>query len=591
MNRSRNTSICGRLFSFKSLNLKYLAILILAMVCLPFLAYGQNATILGTVTDPSGAVVPNVTISITHVETGRVISLASNDAGQFVVPDIPIGHYNVKASVTGFKVTERLGVLLNQGDRIRVDFQLALGTTAQSVSVEANPIAVQTDTGQVDSLVNGTQIAELASNGRTIYSYVSLTPGASQLNPDSQLPVPTGGAAGNISFNGNRNAHNLYLLDGGENSDRGGAGTSSILPSLDAIAETQTMTSNYSADYGLSSGGTISSVVKSGSKTLHASAWEFFRNDALDARNYFNPPPNSIGELRYNIYGFNIGGPVSFGKVYNPNKSKTFFFYNMEWRKFVYGNGVINRVVPPTGAYGGDFTGNVPADSKLADKTTVVPNSGLHVPCQNQLSTTQIAAFTAAGITNYSQPGADGDCAVHPKETLAQQPTFVPFPGDSLGTVTGGIAALVNTNAHALLTAGGAYGGIFPAPTSGNSFVKPVAVPTNVREEIVRIDHNFSDKFTIYGHFVAEQISNNQATTMWSGDNVPTIGNTFGNPSYAGVIHTAYTISPSLVNEAAFNYNGNRIDILPLGLFKHPRSPPTGYFVNAVNVRQPNSVN
>ena len=146
--------------------------------------------------------------------------------------------------------------------------------------------------------------------------------------PDTQNPVPVGGN-GNLSFNGNRPGHNLYLLDGGENSDRGGAGSSSVMPSIDAIAETKVMTSNYSADYGLSSGGTVSSAIKAGTQTLHASVWEFFRNDALDARYFFNKAPDPVSKLRYNIYGFNIGGPVTLGKLYNPDKKKTFFFYNM----------------------------------------------------------------------------------------------------------------------------------------------------------------------------------------------------------------------------------------------------------------------
>ncbi len=537
MKRSRNTSICGRIFSFKSLNLKYLAILVLAMVCLPFLAYGQNATIVGTVTDPSGAVIPNVTITITHAETGRVITSSSNDAGQFVVVDLPIGHFTVKASVTGFKVSERTGIVLSVGDRERIDFQLALGTTAQSVSVEANPVAVQTDTGQVDSLVSGTQISELASNGRTLYSYIALTPGASNLNSDTLLPVPTGGASSNVSFNGNRPGHNLYLLDGGENSDRGGAGNSSVLPSTDAIAEMQTLTSNYSAEYGLSSGGTVSSVVKSGSKDLHASAWEFFRNDALQARNPFNPAPQAIGELRYNIYGFNVGGPVTFGKLYNPDKKKTFFFYNMEWRKFISGGSPIDQKVPLASEYSGNFAG---------DKTIYVPSTTLVAP--SVLFANCPGAVAPSGIVQGSA-----------------------FPGNAIPS------CMISPNASALLTAGGAYGGIFPAPTGGLTssygvFNKAVSVPTNLREEIVRIDHNFSDKFTIYGHFVAESVAVVQARTMWSGDNVPTVGTNFGNPSYAGVIHAAYTISPSLVNEIAFNYNGNRIAMTPSGLATAPSS-------------------
>ena len=139
--------------------------------------------------------------------------------------------------------------------------------------------------------------------------------------PSFQPPTSVG-ANSNVSFNGNRQGHNLYLLDGGENDDRGGGGSSIIMPSIDAIAETQTLTSNYSAEYGLSSGGTISSVLKSGTKTFHFSLWEFFRNDALDARNYFNFAPSPVAELRYNLFGFNVGGPVTFGKLYNPNQNQ-----------------------------------------------------------------------------------------------------------------------------------------------------------------------------------------------------------------------------------------------------------------------------
>jgi hypothetical protein len=519
------------------------------MASLPFLAQAQNATIVGTVTDPSGAVVPNVTITITDVDTTRAVVFTSNDAGQYVVPDLPIGHYNVKASVTGFKTAERLGIVLNAGDRIRVDFQLVLGTTAQSVSVEANPVAVQTDTGQVDSLSTGTQISELATNGRTLYSYVSLTPGASSLNPDSQLPVPTGGASSNVSFNGERVGHNLYLLDGGENSDRGGAGSSSVLPSTDAIAEMQTMTSNYSAEYGLSSGGTISSVIKSGTKTLHASAWEFFRNDALDARGFFNPAPQAVAELRYNIFGFNVGGPVTFGHLYNPDKKKTFFFYNMEWRKFINPSSV-NTNVPLTSEYGGNFGTNV-----------------IDVPAATLVSSAVLLRNCPTGTTLASLGLTQGAA----------------FPNNQIP------ACMISPNATALLNVSGSkYGGILPAPNAPGGayygkFTEPVSAPTDLREEIVRIDQNFSDKFTIYGHYVAESASQGYATTMWSSDNVPTVANTFGNPSYAGVVHAAYTISPSLINETAFNYNGNRIHILPSGLATAPSNFTFNRFFSGPN--------
>src|SRR5580704_10565171 len=533
----------SRLYSAHRSRLCFLAFLVLVLAGLPSRSFAQNATIVGTVTDPSGSVIPNVSVGVTNTDTGRTITFPTNEDGQFVVPDLPVGHYSVKATADGFRAAERGGIVLNVGDRLRVDFRMSVGAKTETISVEANAIQVQSDSSEVSSLISAKQISELATNGRTIYSYVALTPGASSLTPDTQIPIPTGGASDNVSFNGNRPGHNLYLLDGGENSDRGGAGASSVLPSIDAIAETQTLTSNYSADYGLSSGGTISSVVKSGTQTIHASAWEFFRNDALDARNFFNPAPQAVSELRYNIYGFNVGGPVTFGKLYNPSKTKTFFFYNMEWRKIITGGTPINQTVPNPDTYGGDFASIAPTLAQL------------HAPFACQVSPAIQAEFAPPG------PALRGCTAGAPDKTLE-----VPFNNNQIPT------SLLNPFSQSLLTAGGKYGGIFPAPTNGNQFQAPVSSPTDVREEIVRIDHNFSDKFTIYGHFVAEQISQNFATTMWSGDNVPTIGNTFGNPSYAGVIHAAYSISPTLVNEVAFNYNGNRIHILPAGVYTAPGS-------------------
>jgi hypothetical protein len=463
----------------------------------------------------------------------------------------------LKAEASGFKIEESKGVVLNVNDRTRVDFQMKVGTKSETVSVEANAITVQADSSEQSSLISGTQISQLATNGRSIYTYVTLTTGASNLMPDFQVATPAGGNS-NISFNGNRVGHNLYLLDGGENSDRGGAGGSSVMPSVDAIAETQTLTSNYSADYGLSSGGTISSAIKSGTKSFHASAWEFFRNDALDARNFFNAAPQPVAELRYNTFGFNVGGPVTFGKLYNPNRTKTFFFYNMEWRRLIQGQ-TLNQTVPLASTYGGDFSAVAPTLAKL------------HAPFSCQLSPGIQAQFAAAGQALSGCTLTNGVLAPDTTKEVA-------FNGDAIP------AALLDPNAQSLLHAGGKYGGIFPAPTNGAQFQGGNNVPTNVREEVVRIDENVNDKFTIYGHFVAEQIAQNYGTTMWSGDNVPTISNTFGNPSYAGVIHTAYVINPTLVNEVAFNYNGNRIAIQPTGLVSAPSDFNFNRFFTGPNV-------
>ncbi len=507
-----------------------LAVLLAALfVIFAAQALAQEATIVGTVTDPSGAAVPNAKVTLTNVETSVSKDFTTNSSGQYTAVDIHIGHYNIKIEASGFKTDEKKGMVLQVGDRARADFQLQVGGSQETVTVEANTIAVQSDTGEVSNVITGEQIANLSINGRGIYQLAALAPGASSQIDVTAPNTPVGGSAG-VEYNGLRQNHNIYLLDGGEDDDRGGAGGMSIAPSADAIAEFRTLTSNYSADYGLSSAGTNVLVLKSGTKDYHASAWEFNRNDAFDARTYNNN--GTKAELRQNTFGFNVGGPVD---VWT-KEHKTFFFYNMEWRKYIDG-GVIQQTVPLTSWYTGNFgtqVVNVPS-------TALVDPSVLFANC----------------------PGG-----VNPDPVNIVQGS--PFPGNQVPS------CMISPNATALLTAGGKYGGIFPAPTSGNQFIGGNNSPTNLREEIVRIDHNFNSKFSVFGHFVDESVQQTFGTSLWAWSNTPVQGTTFGNPSYSGVIHTTYAISPTLLNEAAFNYNGNRIIISPIGLV----SAPSGFTFN-----------
>jgi Carboxypeptidase regulatory-like domain len=527
-----SSSLCGRVVAhtFKQFSFRRAVVFAAMLLCLSSLALAQDATVVGTVTDPSGSAIPNAKITITSVETGATRSITTNESGSYAVPELNIGHYDIKVEAAGFKIAEQRGVVLQVGDRSRFDFQMQVGGAAETVTVEANAVRVQTDSGEVSNVITGAQLASIAVNGRSIYQLAALTPGASsQIN--SYVNTPVGGDAG-VEFNGLRQNHNIYLLDGGEDDDRGGAGGMSIAPSSDAIAEFRALTSNYSADYGLSSGGTMTMVLKSGSSTLHASAWEFGRNDALDARNFFTPAPSPTPELRLNVFGFNVGGPVTLGRLYNPDKKRTFFFYNMEWRRLIQGNVNSGQPVPDPGTYGGDFGAtaiNVPAASQVAASVLAKNCPGGVLP---------------AGIVQGS-----------------------PFPGNAIPS------CMLDPNAQALVGAG-----IFPAPTNGNKFFGSANAPTNLKEEVVRIDHNFTSKFSVFGHFIAEQVSQGFAISQWSGANIPTVGDTFGNPSFSGVVHATYAISPSLLNETAFNYNGNRINIIPFaGAGLGSLALPAGY--------------
>ncbi len=490
---------------------RFIAFTAIAFLFASLQAFGQDATIVGTVTDPSGAVIANAKITATSAETGVALTSTTNEAGQYVLPSVHIGHYDVKAEAQGLKIAEQKGVVLQIGDRTRVDFQMQVGAITETVTVEAAAVRIQSESGEQSNLITGKQISDLAVNGTSLFQLAALTPGASS-DITNYKDVPVGGDT-SVSFNGQRTAHNVFMVDGGENYDRGCGGCVTTAPSSESMAEFRQLTSNYGAEYGLSSAGTITMAIKSGTSKFHGSAYENNRNDAFDARNYFFPAPNKKQELRMNIFGFNIGGPVI--------KNRTFFFYNMEWRKYIDGGGT-SQTVPNTATYGGDF-------SSLSTPV-MVPNG------------------VASSVLFANCPGGVAPVGITPGSQ---------FPGNIIPS------CMINPNATALLGTG-----FLPAPTSAGqfgvgTFVGGANTPTNLKEEIVRIDHRFSDKFSVFGHYIAEQIVQGYATAQWSGDNLPTVGDNFNNPARSYVIHATHTISPTLLNEIAFNYNGNKINIVP----------------------------
>ncbi len=498
-----------------------LAAIFLFLIACAFTASAQEGTIVGTVSDPSGAVVPNAKVVITNTDKNQSFDVMSNESGQFVAPDLGIGHYKLKAEVSGFKSFEQNDINLQVGDRLRVDVKLEVGNTKDSVTVEAEAIAVKSESGEVSDVITGKEMTQIATNGRSLYALATLTAGASSNMADLSSPTSIGGDA-NVSFNGLRENHNLWMIDGGEADDRGGAGGLDIMPSLDSVAEFRTLTSNYSAEFGLSSGGTMSMVVKSGETQFHASAWEFDRNNALDATPYFyNAAGQKPPELRYNIFGFNVGGPVTLGKLYNKDRQKTFFFYNQEWRRQISGD-QLNTTVPTSAELGGNFSG-------LA---------ALTVPTASQVNGTIQSQLTGAGL----KLGGT-------------------FPNNQIPV------SLFNPNAVALLQAG-----IFPAGNSqgGTQYVGGANQPVYLREEILRIDHRFNDKFAIFGHYMKDDVSQTYGTSLWSGSNVPSVGTVLTNPAYHYVLHATYSITPTILNEVAYNQNGNVINIVPNGIYKRP---------------------
>jgi hypothetical protein len=488
---------------------------------MPKAAAQDNAAITGNVLDPSGAAVANATIQITNVATGQTRQVTSNSAGVYLFPNVGVGTYTLTASASGFQEFRRTGIVVNVAQTLKSDVSFAIGSAQQSVTVEAQSLQVQSETNEVSSLISGQQVTQLATNGRNVTQLAALGMGKSTTLPAFGGVNALTSASG-ISFNGTRSTHNIYLLDGGELNDRGCGGCFSSLPSIDALSEFQTLDSNYGPDYGIGSGGTIAMVIKSGTKQFHGALWEFNRNEVYAANNYFlNRAGKARPEFRLNIPGGNFGGPL--GK-------NTFFFVNEEWRRLIQGSTptVSNTLLASNfAALGQPLTYTVPSNGKAP----IVPTT---------TDPAKLALYTADGLTAGSPFNA---------------------PGGGPCTTTCVIPAnLIDQNAVLELNQG-----TFPQPNFGTSqYIASPSQPTNVREDVVRIDHSIKDKYQLMGHYLHDAVSQTYYPPLWGNSSYPTVGTAMLNPSWSSTIKLTQTYSASLLNETSFLFSGNTIHLSPV---------------------------
>ncbi len=284
-------------------------------------AQGTTATIVGTVTDSSKAAIPGATIQVRNIDTGTSVTFQSDGQGRFTAPDLAVGGYELQATKEGFQTVVRKGLTLSVGSQPVVDFALPVGQSQQTVTVEAQVTQVETTNATVSALVDQKQMAELPLNGRNFESLILLAPGVQYI-----YAVSASGAQGrstSYSVSGSRASGQALLLDDENMQTFWNRGLASITGSslgVEAISEFQTLTNTYSAQFG-GNGVAVNSVSKSGTNAFHGSAYEFLRNSALDARNFFDPG-NSPPPFRRNQFGGSIGGPIK--------KNKMFFFTNYE---------------------------------------------------------------------------------------------------------------------------------------------------------------------------------------------------------------------------------------------------------------------
>ncbi|MEZ5394485.1 MAG: carboxypeptidase regulatory-like domain-containing protein [Bryobacterales bacterium] len=296
---------------------------------------------MGTVQDPSGAVIPGVSVLTKNTRTGLEWDTSTDEAGRFSFPRLPVGEYQVQVTADGFRQFLSEPFRLDADQNREVTATLEVGATTESITVSGAVAQVDTVGATIREVVDEKRITELPLNGRNPLQLVMLAPGA--------VRAPGGGSLNRneaIAVNGGRGTATNYMLDGGDNNDPQ-QNVGAVTPNPDALEEFSVLTNNFSAEYGRNSGAVVNAVTKSGTNQFHGSLWEFLRNDALDARSYFGI---SKSKLRRNQFGATTGGPIV--------RNKAFFFGSYEGVRQRTGGTVSNLVVPTAAERAGDFSGS-----------------------------------------------------------------------------------------------------------------------------------------------------------------------------------------------------------------------------------------
>jgi hypothetical protein len=480
-----------------SYRVRVAVILAIAALTVPILVFGQSAvlgTISGVITDPSGAVIPGVAITITNTGTSATANAVTNASGFYTFPNLTPGSYNIIAEKTGFQRCENSDVHLDPAGNVQLRCQMKVGQVTQTVRVTAPTVHVQLNNSQVSRLVNSTQMEQLPVNGRNFVSLLGLQPGVVQSFSFNSFNATSLFASQCTQVNGLTGESNNILIDGAPSTRTRANGAIVAMPSMDAISEVNIVTSNYMPEYSRAAGGQMIVQMKSGTNQYHGDAYEFLRNNAFDSRYFFS---STVPKLDYNDWGFTIGGPII------PKHNKLFFFWGEEWFRLVQGNTELNSV-PSVADRAGDFSGYC----------AVSPGSCPTVPAYLN--------------------GVDGLTAGSP------------FPGDvipsNLFSPNG--AAMVNMYLppNTITHAGTAY-----PYELGNNLDYLYNTPTNQREDDIRADYMPDSKNHVavtLRHFT--QVS---SSPVGSGGASALLDQGFQFPSRGATADLTTTFTPTLLND------------------------------------------
>jgi hypothetical protein len=329
-------------------------------------AQGPVASVSGEVQDPSGAIIPSVAVTARNTETNVVRSTVSNESGVYTLVGLPPGTYELSAEVTGFKRAVRTGLVLEVAQAARIDFKLELGGTTDVVNITAEAPVTDTETASTGTVIDNKKVVELPLNGRQFYNLALLVPGATLPTENSTL-----GFRGGFNVSGRAETNNNFSVNGIDNNDEA-VNAPSVRPSVDDIQEFKLLTGVYTAEYGRSAGGQVIVVTKSGTNDFHGTAFEFLRNQKLDAANYFTQA-GAKPSYRRNDFGATIGGPIV--------KNKTFFHFSYEGLRLAQQVAALGTV-PTAAEDSGDFSTLLSAAKPIIIKNplTGVPFVGNSIP-------------------------------------------------------------------------------------------------------------------------------------------------------------------------------------------------------------------
>jgi hypothetical protein len=492
--REPNMNNAASLSSFRSA-LAFLAVAALVLSA-PLAAQETAGRIVGTVTDPSGSVIPRAKVTVTNADTSEIRSTLTGDDGTYQVLLLPVGAYRVSGEAPGFHRTEIGTQRLDVNQSLKVDLKMEVGQTSETVLVEANAVSIETVSPTITNTITATQIINAPLNGRNIMDLAATLPG---VTPTSN----TGTGAGSFSIAGGRPDSITYLLDGGVNNDLLSNGIV-FQPNPDEVQEFTVLNSNYNAEYGRNGGGIVSVVTRSGTNMFHGSAFDFLRNGDFNANSFFNNQAGlPIDPLRRNQFGATVGGPVMIPGLIHRSSNKLFFFVGYQGQR----------------------------QSDLA-------------------STSKVGVFTAAEMTgdfshsNTAHNGPDTKVV----NFLLKYPYYQPNPAlASQGIID---PSKISPVAQAYMKAG-----MLPNAASGTLISQGAAV-NNSDEITEKVDFaaTSSDRFTFtLGEFRNPQI------TPFSGANVPGFPIVSGSNRYSATIGYTKTITPRMLNDFRFNAQRNNI--------------------------------